>query len=126
MKDMGSLPYFSVHYKGHRLNREEKTHCNETGGDCFKLATKYLEIKWNNAYETVTEWKSHHYESRVCAVEDIGQQLYDKGELFICPPVEKVKFQNKFGVFPGWYLGFEVAPNIKDGDTDAEKKLVLD
>ena len=51
MKDMGSLPYFSVHYKGHRLDRKSK-HCDETGGDCFKLLNKYLKIEWDNAHET--------------------------------------------------------------------------
>lgn len=65
MKDMGTLPYFSVHYKGHRLDRESH-HCKETGGDCFNLTMKYLKIKWNNAFETEKDWKSHHYEARIC------------------------------------------------------------
>ena len=71
MKDMGTLPYFSVHYKGHRLNRKDDKHCSETGGNCFKLAKKYLEFKWNNAYENGPEWKPHHYESRLCGPDDI-------------------------------------------------------
>jgi hypothetical protein len=44
MKEMGTIPYFSVHYKGHRLKREDKKHCKETDNDCFKLAKKYLDI----------------------------------------------------------------------------------
>ena len=52
-------------------------------------------------------------ESRICTADDIGQQLYDKGTLFLCPPIEKIKFQDHFGKFPGWYLGFEVKPNLK-------------
>jgi hypothetical protein len=126
MKDMGTVPYFSVHYKGHRLNRKDDKHCKETGGDCFALAKKYLDFKWNNAFETSKEWKSHHYESRVCTAEDISQGLYDKGELFICPPTEKIKFQGRFGEFPGWYLGFEVSPNIDEKADQKTKNLILD
>ena len=69
---MGTVPYFSVHYKGERLKRHDKEHCIETGGDCFALANKYLDIKWNNAFETAKEWKAHHYESRICTAEDIS------------------------------------------------------
>jgi hypothetical protein len=49
MEEMGTLPFYSVHYEGHRLKRIPDKHCNETKDDCFALVNKYFEIKWNNA-----------------------------------------------------------------------------
>ena len=50
MEDMGTIPFFSVHYMGHRLKRTNDTHCIGEGvnGDCFAFVTNYLKIKWNN------------------------------------------------------------------------------
>ena len=52
LENMGALPFFSVHYKGHRLNRISNKHCSETQGNCFDLVNKYLKIRWNNGYNT--------------------------------------------------------------------------
>ena len=51
LDDMGTLPFFSVHYKGKHLpiKSEKKKECAETNGDCFKFVTKFLKIKWKNA-----------------------------------------------------------------------------
>ena len=68
---MKTLPFFAVHYKGHRLNRKSK-HCNETNEDCFKLTTKYLDIKWKNAIETKDTWHENSYDSHICTAKDIG------------------------------------------------------
>jgi hypothetical protein len=42
MSDMGKTPYTLYYYKGEMLPRTSKTLCQETGGDCFKFANKYL------------------------------------------------------------------------------------
>ena len=42
LDEMGILPIFGVYYKGHILKRNSSSLCNETQGDCFKFATKYL------------------------------------------------------------------------------------
>ena len=55
---MGTLPFFSIHYKGHRLPRWSEKHCD---GDCFKFTNQFLEMKWNNAQETATTWKDNHH-----------------------------------------------------------------
>ena len=52
MSEMGTMPFFSVHYEGHRLKRTMDKHCEETKGDCMALVNRYLTVKWNNARET--------------------------------------------------------------------------
>ena len=49
LEDMGTLPFFSVHYKGKQLPIKSEKYCNETKGDCFEYVQKYLDIKWINA-----------------------------------------------------------------------------
>ena len=44
LDDMGTLPFFSVHYKGKQLPVTSDKLCSETDGDCNKFAHKYLEI----------------------------------------------------------------------------------
>ena len=63
---MKTLPFYSVHYKGHRLKRTKDDKCNETDGNCLEFINKYLDIKWNNAMETEAEWKDNKYESHIC------------------------------------------------------------
>lgn len=49
LDEMGTLPFFSVHYEGKRLKRTKDKHCSETDDDCMSLINKYLVVKWNNA-----------------------------------------------------------------------------
>jgi len=37
LDDMGTLPFFSIHYKGKHLSIKSKEHCADTDGDCFKF-----------------------------------------------------------------------------------------
>ena len=48
LEDMGTLPFFSVHYKGKQLPSKSEKLCPETKGDCFEYVQKYLDIKWIN------------------------------------------------------------------------------
>ena len=49
LEDMGTMPFFSVHYEGKRLKRTKDKHCSETEDDCMALINKYLVVKWKNA-----------------------------------------------------------------------------
>ena len=35
---MGSIPFFSIHYKGKQLPIKSEKYCSETKGDCFEYA----------------------------------------------------------------------------------------
>ena len=43
-------------------------------------------MRWNNARVTAEGQSDQYHEPRMCTAEDITQDLYDKGILFICPP----------------------------------------
>lgn len=127
LDEMGTLPFYGVHYKGHRLDRRSED-CQETGGDCFQLTTKYLKLRWNNrvekwsnAVQTSTTREDNYFESHVCTATELGQELYDSGQLFICPPQNTILFQNRFDLFPSLTLGFEVKPKFT-----IENKKALD
>ena len=86
LDDMGTLPFYSVHYKGKQLSIESEEKCQ---GSCLKFAQKYLEIKWVNVYKTGTsweDWEEKKYVPRVCEAEDITAELFGKGYLYLCPP----------------------------------------
>jgi len=61
LKEMGTLPFFSVHYKGHQLKIKDDKHCPETKGDCLAFAKKYLKMEWTNAFETKDSWNTKHF-----------------------------------------------------------------
>lgn len=107
------MPFFSVHYKGHKLKRESEKHCSETAGNCFEFVQQFLEIKWKNAFQTPDSWDTNLYDGRVCSSKDITKVLYDRGDLYICPPIGKISFLNNFDLYPARFLGFEVKPNYK-------------
>ena len=50
LEDMGSLPFFAVHHKGHQLHIKSEKRCAETQGDCYKFTEKYLDLKWMNVF----------------------------------------------------------------------------
>ena len=57
--EMGTMPFFSVHFRGKHLPIKSDKHCKETNGDCFKLVLKYLDFKWKNAIKANDsyDWK---------------------------------------------------------------------
>ena len=71
MEEMGTRPFFSVHYEGKRLKRTKDKHCKETEEDCFALVNKYFEVKWNNARQTKDSWKDNHYDAHICTEDEI-------------------------------------------------------
>ena len=71
MKEMGTIPFFSIHYKGHQLQIHDQKHCAETNGDCFAFASKYLKITWKNAFETKDDWDPKDYKAHICSAEEI-------------------------------------------------------
>ena len=77
MDEMGTTPFYSVHYDGHRLKRTDDKHCKETQGDCFKLTQKYLKIIWNNARQTEDDWEDNFYSAHICTADEISKGLYD-------------------------------------------------
>jgi len=44
--------------------------------------------------------------------------------LYLCPPAEKIYFENNFSKFPAKFLGFEVKPNYDGAKTDDEKAAI--
>ena len=46
LKDMGSMPYITLKYKGKVLPMKSDKLCKETNGDCRAFINKYLKIKW--------------------------------------------------------------------------------
>ena len=64
LDDMGSLPFFSLSYKGKELPIKSEKYCAETNNDCFQYASKYLDIKWIGAVETHDSWIENKFESR--------------------------------------------------------------
>jgi hypothetical protein len=72
LDEMGTMPYYSVHYEGNRLKRTNDPNCSETGGDCMAFIKKYLDIKWLNAKKTETQYSEMPYETHACTVGEIS------------------------------------------------------
>ena len=71
LDDMGTLPFFSVHYRGKQLPLKSENHCAETKGDCYDYVHKYLDIKWKNAIQTKSSFNENKFESIKCGPEHI-------------------------------------------------------
>ena len=52
LDDMGSLPFFAVHFKGKQVPRksDEKCTAGNAKGDCYIHVHTYLDIQWINAH----------------------------------------------------------------------------
>ena len=60
----------------------------------------------------------------MCTAEDITQDLFDRKMLYLCPPANKITFQNKFDVYPARFLGYEVKPKYQAKSNQTEKDVV--
>jgi hypothetical protein len=71
--------------------------------------------------ETKDGWDPKHFDAHICTAEEITEDLTKGKHLYLCPPADKIYFQNHFNLFPAKFLGFEVKPNY-DGVGDEESK----
>ena len=96
----GSIVFYQPIYNfgNDMIMREDEKRCN---GDCFDYLSKYMSFVYSETRITshLFQTKSFEY-ARVCDADDIGNDQYNSGLLFICPPKKGLSTEGKKGVYP--------------------------
>ena len=87
----------------------------EFGGDCFQFVKKHLKIEWKNYFceTTVLACSETKAESHICTPQEITQNHYDSGRLYMCPPADELYLYNNFEYYPQKGIGLEISPNYE-------------
>ena len=113
---MKVMPFFSIYYKGDIVPRESQSLCGEFGGDCFKFVSKFLKLQWiDMVVKNNKDWlnsKLHEkvHNSHICTPAEITEKHYKVGNLFICPPKDKLRLKGNYISFQSRVIGFQASP----------------
>ena len=101
------MPYYAFKHDETFFMRNDELLCS---GSCMKYLNSQILFGWENHYqENINkETAEGFYDSRECNAEDIGEELYEQGTLFICPPKDGLVIQNRAFSFPNKYFSFGV------------------